>query len=355
MSEEKTEQPLPEAVATPARGTVGGGLFSRLTLTQLTLAVLAALFIWQWLDAHQRLNQLQETVAQRLSEVAGSNQANQTLIAQSQEQVRELGGKLSVLESHFAETQAQRAALDALYQDMSSSRDAGVLADIEQVLLLAEQQLQLSGNVRATLIALQNADGRLQRMDRPGFVELRKRIERDIERLRAVPEVDLPALGRQLEALSAAVDKLPLADEVAPVTGQPTTGGEAPAGNVWQRFWQELWVELRQLIRIENTHQQELPLLSPEQSFFMRENVKLRLLTARLALLTHDQAGFHRELKTVQTWVKRYCDTAARPTQQLLDEVQRLAQVQIAVDMPDIGGTLEAVRNLRAAHERSAK
>jgi uroporphyrin-3 C-methyltransferase len=361
MSEQTTSDPTPaphdqagetQRAAPENRVTAA---VSRMSLTQLTLVVLVAVFIWQWLDAHNRINQLQEAVAQRLTEVAGSNQANQTLLAQSQEQVRELGGKLSLLESRFAETQAQRAVLDALYQDISSNRDAGVLADVEQVLLVADQQLQLSANVKAALIAMQNADSRLQRLDRPGLADLRKRIARDIERLRALPEVDLPELSKRLEGIIVAVDGLPLAQDVRPPAGAKVPVPEPLQGNAWQRFWHELWQELRQLIRIEDTHQQELPLLSPEQSFFLRENVKLRLLTAKLALMTRDQAGFRRELKTVQTWLNRYCDNTARSTQQVLQEVKKLSAAAIAADLPDIGPTLDAARNYRAAQERSAK
>lgn len=328
---------------------------ARLSLTQLTLAVLVVIFIWQWLDAHRRITQMQETVAQRLGEVTGSNLATQTLLAQSQEQLRELGGKLSVLENRYAEMQAQRAVLDALYQDMSNNRDAGVLVDVEQVLLLADQQLQLSANVKAALIALQNADSRLQRLDRPGFGELRKRIARDIERLRALPEVDLPALGRELESLIAAVDRLPLAQDVRPRPGLQPPAQIVAEGNLWQRFWSELWQELRQLIRIEDTRQAELPLLSPEQSFFLRENLKLRLLSARLSLLSHDQAGLRREMKAVLGWVRRYCDTAADETQRALADMQKLAAADIVIAVPDISATLEAVRNQRAAQERSIK
>lgn len=328
---------------------------SRMSLTQLTLVVLVAIFIWQWLDAHNRINQLQEVVAQRLSEVSGNNQANQTLLAQSQEQVRDLGGKLSLLENRFAETQAQRAVLDALYQDISSNRDVGVLADVEQVLLVADQQLQLSANVKAALIAMQNADSRLQRLDSPGLAELRKRIARDIEHLRALPEIDLPVLSKQLEGIIVAVDKLPLAQDIRPPAGTKVAAPAATEGNAWQRFWHEVWQELRQLIRIEDTRQQELPLLSPEQSFFLRENVKLRLLTAKLALMTHDQDGFRRELKTVQQWLARYCDNTARSTQQVLQEVDKLSAAVIAFNVPDISPTLDAVRNYRAAQGRSAK
>ncbi|MFA5370763.1 MAG: uroporphyrinogen-III C-methyltransferase [Sideroxydans sp.] len=329
------------------------GWLSRLSLTQLTLAVLFVVFVWQWLDAHYRLNQLQELVAQRLSAVDGANKANQTLIAQNQEVTRELGGKLSVLENRFAETQAQRAALEALYHGLSGSREQAMLADVEQVLLIAEQQLQLSGNVKAALIALQNAASRLRRSQQSDAADLRRRIERDIERLRALPEVDVRALDRQLDQLIAATEKLPLAQEVRPVPIKEEMPQGAAVQNAWQRFWHELWQGARQLIRIGRTDQAEMPLLSPTQSFFVRENLKLVLLSARLSLLSHDETGFRRELNTVQGWIGRYFDSAANETRFAQQILRKLAVANLAVELPDISATLAAVRNYRAAQERS--
>jgi len=341
--------------ATPEKPAPRPGWLSRLSLTQLTLAVLVVVFVWQWLDAHYQLNQLQQLVAQRLAEVDGANKANQTLVAQNQEVTRELGGKLSLLESRFAETQAQRAALETLYQDLAGSREQTMLADVEQVLLIAEQQLQLSGNVKAALIALQNAASRLQRSERSGATDLRRRIERDIERLRALPEVDVRALDRQLDQLIAVAEQLPLAQEMRPVRIKEETTQDATERNAWQRFWRELLQEVRQLIRIGRTDQTEMPLLSPSQSFFVRENLNLVLLSARLSLLSHDEAGFRRELKTVQGWIGRYFDSAANETRLAQQLLRKLAATNIVVELPDISATLEAVRNYRVAQERSTR
>lgn len=331
------------------------GWLARLSLTHLTLAVLVAVFVWQWLDAHYRLNQLQELVAQRLAEVGGAHKANQTLIAQNQEMTRELGGKLSVLENRFAETQAQRAALETLYQDLAGSREQTLLADVEQVLLIAEQQLQLSGNVKAALIALQNAATRLRRSQQTEAVDLRRRIERDIERLRTLPEIDVRALDRQLDQLIAVTEKLPLAQEMRPALSKEEIPASPPAQNAWQRFWRELWQDVRQLVHIERTDQTEMPLLSPTQSFFVRENLKLVLLSARLSLLSHDEVGFRRELKTVQGWVGRYFDPAANETRSAQQLLRKLVAADIIVELPDINATLAAARNYRAAQERSAR
>ncbi len=354
-----TEQPAespatsrrPAASGAPQRSRFGE-MLSRVTLTQLTLLVLAVVFVWQWLDAHYQLDKTQQQVARRLSEVEAANKADQLLVAQTQEQVRELGGKLSLLESKNAETQNQRAALESLYQEMSSSRDQTALAEVEQMLLIAVQQLQLSGNVKAALIAMQQAESRLQR---PVFANLRKRIAVDIDRLRALPSIDTPAINSRLDAVIGAVDKLVLAQDTRVAPQQDTVAAADPAEGAWERFWRELWQETKHLVLIENTERQEMPLLSPTQAFFLRENLKLRLLSARMSLLTRDEVSFHRDLKTSQEWLRRYFDIKSADTAQALGALQKLAAASIAIEMPDISGSLEAVRNYRISHERGAR
>lgn len=345
------EAAAPTVPASPKKNVLGD-LVSRMTLTQLTLVVLVVIFLWQWLDGQHQITQVQQEVAHRLADVEGTSKAHQTLLAQNQELMRELGGKLSLLESKFAETQNQRIALDALYQEMSGSRDLTVLADVEQMLLIAGQQLQLSANVKAALIAMQHADSRLQRLDRPVFAGLRKQINRDIERLRAMPNVDAPAINLQLDKLILSVETLPLVQDVRAqhAVVAPLVQAEAESG--WRVFLQTLWLELRQLVRVEVTQQEEMPLLSPTQSFFLRENLKLRLLTARLALLSRDEVSFQREVKTAQVWVKRHFDSEAQETIQTLGGLQKLLASNIAVEVPDISASLEAVRQFRVSQER---
>lgn len=329
-------------------------LISHLNLTQLTLVVLTVVFVWQWFDAQQQINQVQQELAKRLAEMDGSNKANQTLVTQNQEVVRELGGKLSLLESKYAESQNQRAALEVLYQEMSSSRDQTALAEVEQMLMIAGQQLQLSANVKAALIAMQHADYRLQHLDRPTLGALRNSINRDIEKLRALPNIDLTGINSRIDGLIAAVDQLPLAQDVR-VHETQALPLPLVAENAWERFWRELWHEAKQLVRIENTEKRELPLLSPTQTFFLKENLKIRLLSARLALLSHDESSFKRDLKTAQEWIKQYFDTKSKEGGQALATLQNLIASDIDVDMPDISASLEAVRNYRIAHEKGGR
>ena len=344
--EKATTSPQPPVHKNPVAKSV-----SHLNLTQLTLAVLTVVFVWQWFDGKQQLNQIQLILAQRLAEVDGSNKANQTLTLQSQEVVRELGGKLSLLESKYAETQSQRTALENLYHELSSSHDQMVLAEVEQLLLIAGQQLQLAANVKAALIAMQQADSRLQRMDRASLSDLRRAINSDMDKLRALPDVDVSGINARLDTLISIVSRLPLMDAHHTVDKNIIPKDAPPTGG-WQKLVREIWQETKGLVRIEDTHKEELPLLSPTQTFFLRENLKLRLLSARLALLSRDEVSFKYDMKTAQEWVKLYFDVKSGEGAQVVNTLQKLNASSIKIEIPDVSGSLEAVRHYRASREK---
>ena len=206
----ESEESPPYVVHPAPRQNFFAAALSRMNLTQLTLAVLVVIFLWQWLDGHRAINDMQQQLAKKIAEMDGASKANQMLLGQSQDEVRELSAKMVALEARYAEAQNQRAALEVLYNDLSVSRDETALAEVEQMLLIAGQQLQLSANVKAALIAMQSADARLQRMDRPAFNGLRKAINQDMDKLRSLPGVDIAGINFQLDKLMAAVDGLPL-------------------------------------------------------------------------------------------------------------------------------------------------
>lgn len=346
---------LPDALPPPARTLPKlsvAEFFTHVSISQMTMAVVVVIFMWQWLDGHQTLNGMQQELAKKIAEMDGTSKADQLLLNRSQEEVRQLSSKLVSLEARYAEAQSQRVALENLYRDLSSSRDETALAEVEQLLMIATQQLQLSSNIKAALIALQSADARLARMNLPALTPLRKAIANDIDKLRIQPEVDMPTLSLQLDNLIASVDELPLVYQQSRATpSKPTTANES----TWQKLLHEIWYEARQLVRIENTGKAEIPLLPPSQEFFLRENLKLRLLTARLALLSHDEANFKQELKTVQRWTARYFDTKSPLTANWLLEQQKLDHTTLNIDLPDLDPSLRLVRSYRLSREKGTR
>src|SRR5947208_15318450 len=175
---------------------------SRLAVLALIAVLLAAgLALLSWLDTRQRIGATQEELARRLRDIESDARDARAAARQAQEGMREAQVRLGQLDARLAEWQSQQLALEALYQDLSRNRDEWQLAEIEQVLAIASQQLQLARNVRAALLALQLADAPLSRNDRPQFVPIRRALARDIERLRALPAIDFPGMALRIDTL----------------------------------------------------------------------------------------------------------------------------------------------------------
>lgn len=323
----------------------------------VALVLLAVIVAALWLDTRGRIGATQEELAKRLRDIEIESREARSLGRQAQEGLRDAQAKIGALEAKLAESQNQQVALEALYQELARNRDEWQLAEIEQVLAIAQQQLQLSGNVRAALLALQLAESRLSRADRPQFLPVRRALARDIERLKSLPVLDVPGLSLALDRLVASVDGLPLAFEERverPAAGKAAKPAGAPAEGFFERLGGEVWRELRQLVMVRRVDAPEPPLLLPQQAWFLRENLKLRLLNARLALLTRDEAGYREDLRVTQNWIQRYFDARAKASQAALAQLKQLSAASVSFEPPSIADSLEAVRSFKARRERGS-
>lgn len=339
-------------------GPAGEGEQARRRRRIASIALVGALVLagaYGWYDARSRIGATQDEVARRLREIEIDSREAKVLAKQAQETMREAQVKIGVLEGKLAESQSQQLALESLYQELSRNRDEWALAEIEQVLTIAAQQLQLSSNVRAALLALQLAESRLARSDRPQFIPMRKAVARDIERLRTVPSIDIAGISLRLDGLVAAVDALPLAfDERTAdpaMGGKPAVRADARDGFL-SRFGSEVWDELKSLIRIRSMETPEPPLLAPSQAYFLRENLKLRLLNARLALAMRDEAGFREDLRVAQNWVNRYFDARPKAAASFAAQLKQLGATSFTFELPTLADSLEAVRSFKVRRER---
>jgi uroporphyrin-III C-methyltransferase len=323
----------------------------------LLAVAFAALAIvgWQWYDNRVQVSALKDELARRLAEGETRNKQAVTTASDSRAAVRELETKVETLENGLAESQNQQVALEALYQQLSQNSDEWALAEIEQTLTIAAQQLQLAGNVKAALLALQNADIRLQRVDRPQLAPLRKVIERDIERLKVSPHVDVVGLSVKIDGLMGAVDVLPLAMQQRPPPQAPGAPVPLDDSGALTRLAREMWQDLRSLVRIQTVDRPELPLIDPSQAFFLRENLKLRLLSARIALLQRDEKTYRSDLQAARQWLERFYDTRDRNLASTLAALRQLAEVQIGIDVPDINASLSAVRDYKLTRDKSVR
>lgn len=329
-----------------------GGRAWRSAVLPAVLVLLALALSWQWYESRSELASLREELARRLRDTDTDSRDARLLARQAQESVREAQARLNLVENRLQESQSQQLSLEALYQELSRGRDEWALAEIEQILAIASQQLSLAGNVNAALIALQTADARLARADRPQFLPLRKVLARDIDRLKAAPSVDMVGIALKLDQVIASVDTLPFPSDQPAVAAN---AGERREEGFWPRFGGGLWNEIKQLIQVRNLERPEPPLLAPTQAYFLKENLRLRLLNARLALLERNQPLFRADTQSALAWLTRYFDLRSKPAAAAVASLKQLSSSGISIEIPDIAESLAAVRSFKAAREKTGR
>ena len=322
------------------------------------MLLLASLFAIGWWDSRSQISTLRAEMATRLKQEEDLSRQAQAAAREAQDRMRDALVKMAALETRLVESQSQQAALENMVQDLSRSRDDWALSEIEQTLTLAAQQLQLAGNVRGALLALQNADARLGRADRVQFIAVRRALQKDVERLKALPQVDTAGIAIKLDAVIASADSLPLIfdEKLQPQSGPnqgareaaPAKGGEAPAPSLWQRLRDDAWEQFRQLVRIRDIENADPVLLNPSQAFFLRENLKLRLLNARIALLQRNEALFRQDLASANQWLVRYFDVRSRAGAGAVASLNALVASAVSIELPTLADSLNAVRNYKA-------
>jgi len=301
---------------------------------------------WQ---AYDRMQTMEVQLARRIGAFDAASQEARAAARAANAALADLQGRLATLEAGARETQNQQLALNAMYQDLARSQDERVVADIEQTLLLAQQQLQLAGNVKAALIGLDAAATRLAQLDKPQFNGLRDAIARDMERLKLLPAADIVSLNARLEVLIQSVDRLQLESEAEP---EPRKAPAAQSGAVdtLARFSAEAWREFKSLVRIRRLDHPELPLLPPSQRYFLRENLKLRLLSARMSLLQRDESTFHNDLAEAREWARSYFNARDEATRAMLASLDEMRKVPDLHKDPEIDASLKIERASRGSN-----
>jgi uroporphyrin-3 C-methyltransferase len=262
----------------------------------------------------------------------------------------ETSAKLVVTEARLSEVSLQRSQLEELMQSLSRSRDENLVVDIEAAVRLAQQQAQLTGSMEPLLAALKSAEVRIGRAAQPRLTPLQRAIARGVARIKATAQADTPALLVKLDELVLLADDLPIANAVAtPRSGEGFKRKPEEAMTTW---WMRLSVliqnEVRNLVRVSRIENPDAALLSPEQSFFLRENLKLKLLNARLGLLSRQIDSVRSDLAAASVAMGRYFDASSRKTQTALELLQQVRGQMKALELPRVDDTLAALATAAA-------
>ncbi len=316
----------------------------------LALVALCALS-WQWLNTRHRFTQLEQALSQRLEQYNANNQQSLAISSRADERSTEAAARAAMLEQRLAESRDQQEALQTLYLELANNQEERVIAEVEQLMIIANQQLQLANNVKPALLALQSADKRLQHLDTPQVLQIRRAIAQDIGRLQSLPLVDIAGMNLKLEELINSIDKLPLVSD-----RHPTPSAPAPilTSSPMQGLMLEVWKDIKGMVRLERVDRPEPPLLAPDQVFFLRENIKLRLLAARIALLQHDEATYRSDLKAAEQWLQGYFDMRETASKHALSGIRQLSAGNIVIQLPDISESLNLVSKYKLALEKGS-
>ena len=323
-------------------------------------ALLVSGLLWQ------KLGNIQEELAKRSLDSGAQAIEARTLARSAQDTTREFAARLTLQENRISEVSLQRSQLEELMQSLSRSRDENLVVDIESALRLAQQQAQLTGSPVPLLAALASAQQRLQRAAQPRLSPLMRAIAKDTDRIKAASLTDVPALMIKIDELSRMADELPVANAMpagviarpAAVRVNPPDSKSNPSWLAWldtepikaaaRRLTDSLREEGRKLLRVSRIDQPEAALLSPEQSFFLRENLKLRLLNARLGLLARQTDTARADLANANAWLGKYFDPTSRKTQAAIELLTQVQSQLKTSELPRLDDTMAALATAAA-------
>lgn len=365
--------PTPPVVAPRRRR---AGWLAPAVLALLVLLIVVAL-VQAW-SAQQRVRTLEQELVKRQQDSGRQSGEAQMMARQAQEVARDSAAKVALLEARLAEVAIQRSQLEDLIQSLSRSRDENVLVDIDAGLRVAQQQAAITGSAEPLVAALKQADDRLARYSQPRLDGVRRAIARDMDRVKSVGVADIGGLSIKLDEAVRLVDELPLLSQAEPrreaakagvapaapaasasargTTGKgapvaaptPVGGGLAELSERLGAVWDRVWGETRSLVRVNRIDNPDAMWLAPEQAFFLRENLKLRLLNARLAVLSRQFDAAQTDLQGAQLALERYFDRNSRRTTMALELVRQVAGGARQVVLPRPDDTLAALATATA-------
>lgn len=368
----EASSPSPEAVIAPTdtrRRAVSRWLGALLVIAVVVIVALAATLRHQ----QQQLDTFGREATTRLDNIVTQANSARDQARQALTRAEAMAGQVGRLEQRVQETADEQRTLTQSYRDLISGNDEATLVDVEQSLMMAAEQLQVAGRIPSAIAALQLAEARLARADRPAFLPAQQAIGRDMNRLQAVPIIDLRAVAKRIDRLIASARHLPVVavgasvtqpDDLASATQQPpaedsaASPADAPA-NWWERVWQPVskWShdvrevaahELRELVHVRRVETADALLLAPDQTEWLRTNITLRLLEARMALISRERSLWQSNIEEIERAVERYADQEQAATRNMLKELQALRDLDPAPTLPALTDSLNAVRGLLA-------
>ena len=341
---EKTPEPPQTPAPVIIRESGGKGLaVGALVLSLLALGAGGFLFV-----QGQNVLKNQETAFnQKIDQAAVGESENAQILKENSRKQSELAAALLQIADGQRDNKEQIEAANRAYQELLRNRADWLVDETEATLNMAAQQLLLSGNVPVAVTVLENIESRLSRFEQADLLPIKQAVSSDLAALKNQPYLDISGTALRLDRLENAVAGMPLVLESTLQPGQAeVTTQEDPNASWWQRTWNKTLHGLGNLVEVRKLNNGDAMLLAPEQAYFVRENLRLRLLDARIALMQHNGEVFLSDLNNAEATVKQYFDNQSPATQAWLKELAELKSLDMRmVSNESLKASLAAVRN----------
>ncbi|OMH39195.1 hypothetical protein BGP75_04440 [Motiliproteus sp. MSK22-1] len=309
-----------------------------------------------------KLQELQLQTASLESSAASVNESidqnlQKTIAAASKEsgkaeaKIDALKSELQAQQQHVSELQDRLTrATKQMSKIGTDKRKDWLLAEVEYLLRLANQRVLMEKSPVGALALLKSSDQILKETDDVSIYNVRKAIASDIASLESVPRLDVDGTFLKLAALNEQVSKLrliPISDkrELPDMLKEVTPDSVSESWNQGLKAsWNQTMDKLEKLIVIQHRDEPIEPLLSPEQVYFLQQNLHLMIEQAQLSLLQGQQGSYDASLNKATEWVSSYFEAEDSTTQSLLKGLNDLKSIQVSPALPDITSSLKALK-----------
>jgi len=350
-AESPQEAAVPPAKPAPA-ARKGSGPVAWLAL--LLVLALAAALGWSLLE-QRRLQAEIDSRLQAVEALGGRDQASldeldRRLQQQLQAGMSRLEGSMGELandtgsldkaiESLRSELAAQRAELAGY---AATDREAWLLAEVEYLLRLANQRLVMAGDTGAAQTLLGSADKILRELDEADLHGVRAAVAADLAAVRAVPVLDIEGVYLSLAALIEQAGQL----EIFRLPEQPEQASPPPAVDWQARLQQGYEQALAKLSSYIIIRRRDVPmqvLMDPQWEGLVRQNLRMLLEQAQVALLSGNGQLYRESLERAQHWVAEFFESDGAAARAMYAEIEQLRQVEVDVQLPDLSRSLQAL------------
>ncbi|HEZ2688838.1 TPA: uroporphyrinogen-III C-methyltransferase [Neisseria meningitidis] len=284
---------------------------------------------------------------QKIDKAALGESENAALLKDNLNRQAAIQSELDRLDGNVKANGEQILEMQKSYRELTKGRADWLVDETDTILNLAAQQLVLTGNIQTAVGVLEHIDSRLSRFNQAELLPIKQAVSSDLAELKNRPYVDISGTALRLDRLETAVFGLPLILDGVLKPGVQVKN-EAASASWWQNVWEKSLGTLKGLVEIRRLENNDAMLISPEQAYFVRENLRLRLLDARTALMQRNSEVYQGDLNNAEAAVRQYFDAKSPATQSWLKELAELKALDVRMTADDgLKASLNAVRAYR--------